>query len=168
MFDLSFSPTAPDLLASASDDESVRLWRQCKAAGDSGLEEVASFRDHTDSVLRVSWSPAGRTLASGAGTNVPQDLRTTHLDVPSLRSHHRQEAENVLGSTCNVTPSCRCVCAALLVEAESDVMPHACSSCCCDAQGLQTAQCTCTASPRRSSAASSLRLMLTACARFPS
>lgn len=66
MFDLSFSPTAPDLLASASDDESVKVWRQRGAADDPVLEQVASFEDHTDSVLRVSWSPDGRILASGA------------------------------------------------------------------------------------------------------
>ena len=68
MFDLSYSPATPDLLASASDDESVKLWRHRGTANGSGLEEVASFRDHTDSVLRVSWSPDGRILASGAGT----------------------------------------------------------------------------------------------------
>ena len=68
MFDLSYSPTAPDVLASAGDDECVKLWRHRQTAGDSVLEEVASFRDHTDSVLRVSWAPDGRTLASGADT----------------------------------------------------------------------------------------------------
>ena len=66
MFDLNFSPAAPELLASASDDESVKVWRQCGAAADSVLKLVASFGDHTDSVLRVSWSPDGRILASGA------------------------------------------------------------------------------------------------------
>ncbi len=68
MFDLSYSPATSNLLASASDDESVKLWRHRETAGGSVLEVVASFRDHTDSVLRVSWSADGRTLASGAGT----------------------------------------------------------------------------------------------------
>ena len=66
VFDLSFSPTAPELLASASDDESVKVWRQHGTADDPRLELVANFGDHTDSVLRVSWSPDGRLLASGA------------------------------------------------------------------------------------------------------
>ena len=64
VFDLSFGTAVPELLASASDDESVKVWR---ALGDGGpLQLVSTFTDHTDSVMRVSWSPDGRVLASGA------------------------------------------------------------------------------------------------------
>ena len=65
MFDLCYNPSA-DLLASASDDESVKVWRRSGAGEKSTLEVAASFTDHTDSVLRVSWSPDGHILASGS------------------------------------------------------------------------------------------------------
>ena len=67
IFDLGFSPAEPDLLASASDDECVKVWRRsaCGAQGPP-YRLVATCHDHTDSVLRVNWSPDGSLMASGA------------------------------------------------------------------------------------------------------
>ena len=67
VFDLGFSPAEPDLLASASDDECVKVWRRSpEAHGAAAYSLVATCHDHTDSVLRVNWSPDGSLIASGA------------------------------------------------------------------------------------------------------
>lgn len=58
---MAFSPAEMSLLASASDDDTCKVWRM----GASGATQAASFHGHQDSVLRVSWSPAGDMLASG-------------------------------------------------------------------------------------------------------
>ncbi|BDA49586.1 probable WD repeat and SOCS box-containing protein 1 [Coccomyxa sp. Obi] len=64
IFDLSFSPSSSRLLASASDDDTSKIWQQSEDGGD--FKQVSSFHGHTDSVLRVNWSPDGQLLASGS------------------------------------------------------------------------------------------------------
>lgn len=68
---MAFSPKDSTILASASDDDTAKV---CQLRhGCSGEQhgkpaahsQVASFRGHTDSVLRVSWAPDGQLLASG-------------------------------------------------------------------------------------------------------
>lgn len=61
VFDVAFAPTDSSLLASASDDDTCKVWR----ISDSGATQAASFHGHQDSVLRVSWAAAGNLLASG-------------------------------------------------------------------------------------------------------
>ncbi len=61
VFDVAFSPADSSLLASASDDDTCKVWRTSEA----GATQAASFHGHSDSVLRVSWAPAGNLLASG-------------------------------------------------------------------------------------------------------
>ena len=74
IFDVGFSPAEPDLLASASDDECVKVWRRT-AAGEQGpaYSLVATCHDHTDSVMRVNWSPDGSLIASGAQVRQPRE-----------------------------------------------------------------------------------------------
>jgi WD40 repeat protein len=83
VFDLAFHPRDPDLLASASDDNSVRVWRRRARRGARGgggdarggdhaapslysYMLVAEYGGHGDSAMRVNFSPAGDLLASGA------------------------------------------------------------------------------------------------------
>ena len=61
VFDVAFSPADSSLLASASDDDTCKVWR----VSNTGATQAASFHGHQDSVLRVSWAPAGSLLASG-------------------------------------------------------------------------------------------------------
>lgn len=56
------------LLASASDDNTVRFWRIDDAAVTSAGEEIGKCDGHTDSVLRVTWQSDGQLLASGGFT----------------------------------------------------------------------------------------------------
>ncbi len=64
VFDVAFLPEDSSLLASASDDDTCKVWR----INDSGATQAASFHGHQDSVLRVSWAPTGDLLASGMHT----------------------------------------------------------------------------------------------------
>ena len=66
VFDLAFNPVYSGLLASASDDNSVRFWQI--ADDDQRLisKQSGICNGHKDSVLRVSWHSEGQILASGA------------------------------------------------------------------------------------------------------
>jgi WD40 repeat protein len=59
---VAFSPDGR-LLASGSDDHTVKLWDV-----ETG-QEVRTLRGHTDWVWSVAFSPDGRLLASGSGTS---------------------------------------------------------------------------------------------------
>ena len=67
MFDLAFSPADSSLLASASDDDSVKVWQLGREGSEEPAQhsQIACYRGHDDSVLRVSWAPDGQLLASG-------------------------------------------------------------------------------------------------------
>lgn len=75
-----FSPKG-DYLASAGDDQTVRLWRR-----DGQL--LATLQEHRDLVKSVAWSPDGTILASGShdGTvrlwNLDGELLATLADAP--------------------------------------------------------------------------------------
>ncbi len=83
MFDLAFSPSDSRLIASASDDDTAKIWLQSEEGGD--FMQVSSFHGHTDSVLRVSWAPDGRLLASGL------PLERPNLPMPDLVLPREQE-----------------------------------------------------------------------------
>lgn len=78
---MAFSPADSALLASASDDESCRVWR----LKGSGVTQAASFHGHQDSVMRVSWAPTGSVLASGQHA---VELRE-NLDIAWLARKHK-------------------------------------------------------------------------------
>ncbi|KAG1654781.1 hypothetical protein FOA52_008966 [Chlamydomonas sp. UWO 241] len=64
VFDVRCSPTDPDLLASASDDTTARVWKVDQESG--RVSQVACCFGHTSEVLRLAWSQDGRLLASGS------------------------------------------------------------------------------------------------------
>ena len=54
---LAFSPRG-GLLASASHDQSLRLWDS------TSLQSLATLNEHTDAVLRAAFNPQGTLLAT--------------------------------------------------------------------------------------------------------
>ena len=62
VFDVAFCPVDSDLLASASDDNTLRLWQ---VADGKRSRQIGTFTAHTDSVLRAAWHKNGQLLASG-------------------------------------------------------------------------------------------------------
>ena len=82
------------LLASAGDENTIKLWRYTVSPGTTGNSNsrlLSTLAGHTDSVLSLAFSPDGKTLASasrdgsikwwnvGSGVN-PTLLRTTYHD----------------------------------------------------------------------------------------
>ena len=57
------------MLASASADQSVRLWRVSWSDGGPRLKPDGVLEGHTDRVLAVAFQPTGRRLFSGASDN---------------------------------------------------------------------------------------------------
>lgn len=72
VFDLAFNPVYSGLLASASDDNSVRFWQI--ADDDQRLisKQSGICNGHKDSVLRVSWHSEGQILASASADTTAQ------------------------------------------------------------------------------------------------
>lgn len=66
VFDLAFSSgQATSILASVSDDNTVRLWRCDSTDQSGGMSQIGSCNGHQDSVLRVKWNEEGSLIASG-------------------------------------------------------------------------------------------------------
>lgn len=53
------------MLASASDDSSIRLWQVSDEHPGKACKQAGICSGHQDSVLRVTWHSDGRLLASG-------------------------------------------------------------------------------------------------------
>src|SRR5579859_2059413 len=62
IFSLALSPDST-MLASASRDTTVRVWRLKLSRMES--EDITVYREHNSSLLAVAWSPDGTYIASG-------------------------------------------------------------------------------------------------------
>ncbi|KAJ9521887.1 hypothetical protein QJQ45_024757, partial [Haematococcus lacustris] len=63
VFDVRFQPSTSDLFASASEDCTVRVWRD---VGARRYKQVLCCKSHESEVLRLGWSGDGCMLASGS------------------------------------------------------------------------------------------------------
>ncbi|GFH12792.1 WD_REPEATS_REGION domain-containing protein, partial [Haematococcus lacustris] len=66
VFDVRFQPSTSDLFASASEDCTVRVWRD---VGARRYKQVLCCKSHESEVLRLGWSGDGSMLASGAAVD---------------------------------------------------------------------------------------------------
>lgn len=66
VFDLAFHPNDADVLASCSQDNTVRIWRHHS----TGHTLAAVLRGHQDTPLRLAFSPDGSLVAAGAANGV--------------------------------------------------------------------------------------------------
>jgi polycomb protein EED len=79
--DLAVSPVDPTILASCSDDHSVRIWSLDPAHREKPLAAICYGQGHRAQILTVAWHPKGRFLLSaGVDTKiamwaVPADLK---------------------------------------------------------------------------------------------
>ncbi|GLI70859.1 hypothetical protein VaNZ11_015876 [Volvox africanus] len=64
IFDISFHPLNDDLVLTASEDSSVRLWQ--RPDGSTGYKQVRAYLGHSAEALRASWSSNGLLIASGS------------------------------------------------------------------------------------------------------
>ncbi|DBB01735.1 hypothetical protein WJX77_008173 [Trebouxia sp. C0004] len=72
VFDLAFNPVYSGQLASASDDNSVRLWQIADDDQREISKQTGVCNGHKDSVLRVTWHSEGRLLASASADTTAQ------------------------------------------------------------------------------------------------
>lgn len=63
IFDISFNPLDESIIASASEDEMVRVWR--REGGADTYTAANCCKGHEAEVLRVNFSPDATLLASG-------------------------------------------------------------------------------------------------------
>ena len=82
VWDVSFSPNGK-MLASASDDKTVKLW-----SIDDG-KELKTLNGHSDHVLGVSFSPDGQMLASAGKDGIVRVWRIDGTLVKPLLGNHR-------------------------------------------------------------------------------
>ncbi|KAF6265708.1 WD40-repeat-containing domain protein [Scenedesmus sp. NREL 46B-D3] len=80
VFGLAYHPCSHQILASASEDETVRVWSKSTPTG--SWQQASCCRGHTSEVLRVAWSPNGMILASGSADH------TVRLWQVGTQGHH--------------------------------------------------------------------------------
>ncbi|KAG2422403.1 hypothetical protein HXX76_016048 [Chlamydomonas incerta] len=80
IFDVSFHPLNEDIVVTASEDTSVRMWR--RAEGSTMYKQVRAYLGHSGEVLRAGWSANGMLVASGSADRTVR-LWAADLDEPS-------------------------------------------------------------------------------------
>ncbi|PNW84083.1 hypothetical protein CHLRE_04g220300v5 [Chlamydomonas reinhardtii] len=80
IFDVSFHPLNEDIVVTASEDTSVRMWK--RAEGSTMYKQVRAYLGHGGEVLRAGWSSNGMLVASGSADRTVR-LWAADLDEPS-------------------------------------------------------------------------------------
>ena len=85
---LAFSPSG-EILATGSDDSSVKLWR----VSDGSL--ITTLDDHTDTIWTLAFSPSGETLATGSEDNSVKLWRVSDGSLITTLDDHTQTIETL-------------------------------------------------------------------------
>ena len=114
VFDVAFCPVYSGLLASASDDNSVRFWGIDDTRVPSTGRQIGKCNGHTDSVLRITWQSDGQLLSTGTSrTCITRSRRALHSSVSlgvCCCSFCRHNCEALAGPGCLRKPrSAKCL-----------------------------------------------------------
>ena len=102
VFDLAFNPVYSGLLASASDDNSVRLWEIADGDRRETSKQTRVCNGHKDSVLRVSWHSEGQILASGA-YDICRQTQRRHSDLSHCNNFSFLQLRLIQQLSCGVS-----------------------------------------------------------------
>jgi polycomb protein EED len=100
--DLAISPINPQILASASADNTVRLWNLDSAHQKAPCMVVCAGEGHTDTVLSIAFHASGRYLLSGGQDHVVSLWRVPVLPVDAMAAEELTVIHYPLFSTSEV------------------------------------------------------------------
>ena len=104
VFDIAFCPWDDQLFASASEDETARVWRDYtrggvaagRQDGGGGVAAHGVCRGHKDEVVRVAWHSTMKILATGSADGVAGIWRVAQPGIEETASAHDPEAGTVV------------------------------------------------------------------------